>query len=146
MGFQDAPGVVTWRIHLDSAPDLVFDALDTQEGRESFWADSASERNGIIEFRIGSYPNYYARIAARERPSLFALRYFDTDAAFELQPDGKGGTDLTLRATGVPEDSRTEFIAGWVSLLLTMKAAIDHGIDLRNHDPSRSWITGYADN
>jgi hypothetical protein len=29
---------------------------------------------------------------------------------------------------------------------MAMKAAVDHGVDLRNHDPSRSWVTGYADN
>lgn len=144
--FQDTPGEVIWRIHLDSAPEAVFDALDTREGRESFWADSAPEANGMIEFEIGAYPRYDARITARQWPRLFALRYFDTDATFELEPDGTGGTDLTLRATDVPEDARTEFIAGWVSLLLTMKAAVDHGVDLRNHDLDRSWITGYADN
>jgi hypothetical protein len=30
-------------------------------------------------------------------------------------------------------------------VLLALKAAVDHGIDLRNHDPRRTWDRGYAD-
>lgn len=146
MGFQEEAGVVSWRVHFASPPEVVYDALDTAEGRESFWADSAPERDGVIAFRIGPYPLYEAKIQARERPRLFALRYFDTDVTFDLRPDGAGGTDLSLRAINIAENARTEFIAGWVSLLLTMKAAVDHDVDLRNHDPARTWISGYADN
>lgn len=51
-----------------------------------------------------------------------------------------------MLAENVPDETRAEFTAGWVSLLLTMKAAIDHGVDLRNHDPERTWVQGYADN
>jgi hypothetical protein len=29
---------------------------------------------------------------------------------------------------------------------MAMKAAVDHGVDLRNHDGSRAWRAGYADN
>jgi len=37
-------------------------------------------------------------------------------------------------------------LAGWVSVLMALKAAVDHGVDLRNHDPQRTWDQGYADN
>lgn len=146
MTFQADGKVIRWRVHFASSPDAVFDALDTRSGRESFWADSAEEIDGVIAFKIGRYPRYEARIRQRTRPKIFALRYFDTDVTFELEPDGTGGTDLLLRAEDVPEEARVEFIAGWVSLLLTMKAWVDHGVDLRNHDPARTWLDGYADN
>ncbi len=29
---------------------------------------------------------------------------------------------------------------------MAMKAAVDYDVDLRNHDPSQAWGTGYADN
>jgi hypothetical protein len=29
---------------------------------------------------------------------------------------------------------------------MAMKAAVDFGVDLRNHDESRAWNSGYADN
>lgn len=35
--------------------------------------------------------------------------------------------------------------AGWVSVLMAMKAAVDHGVDPRNHDEERPWVRGYAD-
>jgi hypothetical protein len=46
----------------------------------------------------------------------------------------------------IDESIRMEMAAGWVSVLMAMKAAVDHGVDLRNHDASRSWSNGYADN
>ncbi|NNE99562.1 MAG: hypothetical protein HKN25_11135, partial [Pyrinomonadaceae bacterium] len=72
--------------------------------------------------------------------------YFGSNVKFTLDDDGSGGTDLTLRCTGVNKDSREEVIAGWVSVLMAMKAAVDHGVDLRNHDASRTWADGFADN
>ena len=65
---------------------------------------------------------------------------------FRLQADPSGGTDLEMRCHGVPAEDRVEVIAGWVSVLMAMKAAVDFGVDLRNHDPERTWWQGYADN
>ena len=59
--------------------------------------------------------------------------------------DNDGGTDLLLTERGVPAESRVSNHAGWVSVLLALKAAVDHGIDLRNHDPLRTWDRGYVD-
>jgi hypothetical protein len=74
------------------------------------------------------------------------LEYFGARHDFALAPDGKGGTDLTLVATGVEASIREEMLSGWVSVLMAMKAAVDHGVDLRNHDPERTWQQGFADN
>jgi hypothetical protein len=76
----------------------------------------------------------------------FALDYFGSPTLFELTSDGRGGTDLNLLAEDVPASDWHEVHAGWVSVLLTLKAAADFGIDLRNHDPVRSWDQGFADN
>ena len=35
--------------------------------------------------------------------------------------------------------------AGWLNVLFPLKAMLAFGVDLRNHDPSRSWDQGYAD-
>ncbi len=63
-----------------------------------------------------------------------------------LESDGKGGTDLSLLAENVDESVRMEMASGWVSVLMAMKGALDFGIDLRNHDPERTWPRGFADN
>lgn len=146
MSFQGEPGVLRWRVHFASPPEAVFDALATAEGRQSFWADSAAEQDGVITFVIGRYPPYRAAILARDRPRVFSLRYFDTHVLFELEGDGTGGTDLLLTARGIAAEEKSEFTAGWVSVLLNMKAAVDFGVDLRNHDERRTWLEGYADN
>lgn len=80
-------------------------------------------------------------------PYRFAVEYLGGSiATFELAEDGAGGTDLALTDAGVPEKDRIETIAGWLSVLLALKAAVDFSIDLRNHDPRRTWDQGFVDN
>jgi hypothetical protein len=74
------------------------------------------------------------------------LYYGDSIAAFELEEDSQGGTDLTLTDSGVPARHRIEVIAGWVSVLMALKAAVDFGVDLRSHDTERLWDNGYVEN
>lgn len=146
MSFQATPGTILWKMHFASPPETVFDAIATDSGRAAFWAESAVERDGRITFVILNYEPFSGRVLRRERPTLFALEYFGSVVELSLASDGGGGTDLSLVANEVDESIRMEMVAGWVSVLMAMKAAVDHGVDLRNHDPSRSWVTGYADN
>ena len=60
--------------------------------------------------------------------------------------DGNDGTDLTLTDEGVADEYRSEVIAGWGSVLMALKRAVDLGIDLRNNDPERTWDQGYFEN
>ena len=145
-GFQEQPGEVQWRLHFSSPPEAVYQALSTDEGRASYWAERAPERDGAIEFHILNYPVFRGRVLDREPPRRFSLEYFGTLVTFQPEPDGKGGTDLSLLAEVPDESLRMEFASGWVSVLLAMKAAVDFGVDLRNHDGQRSWSQGYADN
>lgn len=130
-----------WRIHLASSPEAVYELLTTDEGRAQFWAESAVERDGAIEFTFPNGMQSRAAVLAAETPTRFAVEYFSSRTTFELEPDGDGGTDLTLSA-----DGDAEVLAGWVSVLLALKAAADFGVDLRNHDPGRTWWQGYCDN
>ncbi len=146
MAFQKEPGAIHWRLHLRAPRNVVFAALATDEGRGRFWAERTEEREGRITFHFMNYPPTTGEILAVEPPALFRVTYFDTVTEFRLDDDGAGGTDLTLHATRVPEAMRQEMIPGWVSVLMAMKAYVDHGIDLRNHDATRSWQDGYCDN
>ena len=146
MSFQTEKGIIRWKMHFVSPRDRVFAALSTNEGRALYWAESAPEVDGQVTFNILGYEPFSGRILKNDAPSLFTLEYFGTIVEFLLGDDGKGGTDLSLVATQVDESIRMEMIAGWVSVLMAMKAAVDHGVDLRNHDTSRTWNDGYADN
>lgn len=145
MAFQPDPGVIRWRMHLASPPQRVYELLATAEGRAAFWAESAEEADGVVSFRFSNGMTDEAEVLEADRPRHYRLRYFDSEVSFDLEPDGAGGTDLTLTNTGFRTEDRTEGVAGWLNVLFPLKAAADHGIDLRNHDPTRTWNLGYAD-
>ena len=147
MSLQDEKGIIKWRMHFSSPPEKVYEALATQEGREKYWAESSPEKEGVVEFHILKFPPFSGEIIEQKPSELFVIEYFGTLTRFELKSDGKGGTDLFLVATGIDDEAeRLDMIPGWVSVLMAMKAAVDFGVDLRNHDIERTWQDGYADN
>ena len=147
MSFQPKPESIEWRLHLQAPPERVFAMLTAAEGRRQFWAESADESSGTIKFRFSDRSELVSRILEHQPPHRFAVEYFGgANVTFECTPDGSGGTDLRLTETGTPPAERNENIAGWVSVLLCLKAAVDHGVDLRNHDPQRTWADGYVEN
>jgi len=147
MSFQEDSNTICWRLHLKSPIDRVYQILSTDAGRASFWAESAIERNGYIHFAFPNGLTWDALIKRANPPHHYEVQYFDnSDAAFALEEDGQGGTDLILTDTGVPTEHRTEVMAGWVSVLMSLKAAVDCEVDLRTHDPERHWDDGYVEN
>jgi hypothetical protein len=139
--------MIRWKLHLTSSPEVVYEKLSTNEGRASFWAESAVEQDKVIHFVFPNQAEWKGRILEINLPYRFKVEYYGGSiTTFALEPDGEGGTDLTLTDQGVPAEDRTEVIAGWVSVLMALKASVDFGIDLRNHDARRTWDQGYAEN
>ncbi len=147
MGFQDDPDRIRWRLHLHAPTQSVHQMLSTNEGRARFWAESAVEADGYIDFRFPNGQTWRAKILDNYPPHRYVIEYFGGSiTTFELSEDAAGGTDLTLTDVGVPFADRAEVIAGWVSVLLALKAAVDFAVDLRNHAQLRSWDDGFVDN
>jgi len=136
---------IVWRIHLRSRPERVFEMLATDDGRARFWAESAVEANGTIEFRFISGVSTMSPIIESTPATRYRLVYFNSDVTFDLSSDGTGGTDLTVTNTGFDPCEYEEIPAGWLNVLLPLKAACDFDIDLRSHDPTRTWNLGYVD-
>jgi uncharacterized protein YndB with AHSA1/START domain len=137
---------IRWKIHLRSSPPVVFDLIATPEGRARFWADSAEEADGSIHFVFRDGARWSSPVLERDPPRRFRLSYFDGSVAtFELAETGGGSTELTLTETGVPRHAFLDNHAGWISVLLNLKAVADFGADLRNGDPARGWGEGYVD-
>jgi hypothetical protein len=107
--------------------------LATDTGRARFWAEAAMEEEGVITWR---FPNGLAdttTVIEHHPPAKFVVEYLGgTTATFELADDGAGGTDLTLSDIGVPKEHLLDVSAGWVSVLLALKAAVDFGVSCRN--------------
>lgn len=147
MTFQDVSNTIHWDLHLKSSPQAVYEKLSTNEGRASFWAESAAEQDGMIYFVFPNQVEWKGKILKNEPPHTFQVKYYGGSiTTIELSPDGSGSTDLTLTDEGVPTEDKTEVIAGWVSVLMALKASVDFGVDLRNHDPKRTWDEGDVEN
>ena len=101
----------------------------------------------MIHFVFPNGAEWKGRILEKNPPHRFRVEYYGGSiTTFELSPDGSGGTNLTLTDAGISAEDRTEVIAGWVSVLMALKASVDFGTDLRNHDPERTWDEGYVEN
>lgn len=146
MTFQEHPDQILWRVHIAAPRAHVYELIATSEGRRQFWAESAIEDNGVIAFVFPDGTSYMSQIIERRPLQVFAIEYFRSIVVFELTETRSGETDVILRNVSVPPDERTEVIAGWVSVLMQLKAAAQFGVDLRNHCPDRSWRTGYVEN
>lgn len=138
-------GPIRWRMHLPVARARAFEALDSSAGRRCFWAEEADEADGVIEFRFVNGYVHRAPILERVPDRRFSVEYLGGIATFELTEDGSGGTDLLLDHQGVAPENWQEVHAGWLNVLFPLKGWLVHGVDLRNHDPERSWDQGYAD-
>ena len=147
VSFQPDPAAIRWRVRLQSPPARVFAFLATDEGRARFWAESAIESDGRVHFRFPNGLQYAGQVLAAEPSRLFQIRYLgDTTTTFELTESRDGGTELTLTDRGNTPEDRMEVTAGWASVLMALKAAVDHDVDLRNHDAARTWDQGYVEN
>ena len=147
MTFQSHQNIIQWKLHLKYSPETVYEVLASDQGRAGFWAESAVEKDGIIHFIFPNQAEWKGKILEAVPSRKFKIEYYGGSiTTFELESDGAVGTDLTLTDQGVPLADRTEVIAGWVSVLLALKASVDFGVDLRTHDANRTWDEGFVEN
>lgn len=137
---------ITWKIYCKSSSDKIFRLLTTPEGRESFWSESAPLIDNQIHFGFPNDEKIISDILSEVRNTEFIITYFGTVVKFELREPNEGGTIVTLINSDVPEHEYIDMKAGWVSVLLNLKSVADFGVDLRNHDPEKTWTQHFADN
>lgn len=135
---------IDWRVHLESPPEAVWRAWTTDEGRERFWAETSSGDEGGFELGFVNGEVLRVELVEARPPDRLVFSYFGgSTVTLDLSPDGEGGCDLRLREEGAPDPVGNH--AGWVSVLLACKASGDVGVDIRSHDPDRSWDQGFVD-
>ena len=138
------PDEIVWRLRLDASPERVFAAWLDPEQHARFWCERSEPmpqgfRQRFIDGTVGE-----CAVLESRPPARLVLRYFGSRIELELARR-EAGTDLTLTATEVAASDWHDMHAGWLNVLLPFKAWIDHGLDLRNHDPARTWRERYVD-
>jgi hypothetical protein len=104
--------------------------IATDEGRERFWCERCDQVGSLVTMAFAEGGSGTVAVCRAEEPRLFEFDYFGYRTTVLLDEDTEGGTKLTLTS----QDRDHETLAGWVSVLLSLKAAADHGVDLRNHE------------
>ena len=135
---------IVWRLRLSATPERVFSAWLTPTDHVKFWSER-SERDAAgfrLHFIDGTIE--LCEVTESVSPSHIGLQYFgaQVDITLERLEDG---TDLTLTARKVPLTEWQDVSAGWLNVLLPFKTWVDFGVDIRSHDPARTWRQGYVD-
>lgn len=135
---------IVWRLHLAADPERVFAAWTSPKDHARFWCERCEETPA--GFRLHFIDGTVETCAVEESspPSHIGFRYFGSRVDIRLERV-ESGTDLTLTAREVPSHEWHEVHAGWLNVLLPFKAWVDFGVDLKNHDASRTWRHGYVD-
>src|SRR5918912_1514130 len=68
--------MIEWRLHLSSLPERVYAYLATDEGRAAFWAESAVEREGVIDFVFPDGTRWSGDVIAADPPERFSVVYY----------------------------------------------------------------------
>lgn len=132
------------KVRLNSPPSVAYERFTTDQGRETFLCES-SQNDGtaaLLQFPNGETTHLVTRASAAN--SRFAFEYFCDPVHVEFWA-ADHGTIVSLTTTVAVADA-ADIRAGWVSVLLALKASVDFGVDLRNHDKAHSWDQGFVDN
>ncbi len=144
--FNPEPGVIRWRVHLKAAPERVYALISTDDGRSRFWVEKTVEKGDVIHWTFKPGVGASMKVFEKSPPRKFAFEFFDDSrVTFDVEPDGKGGTDLTMTNSNLPEKDIPDMTPGWVGILMNLKAVVDHSIDLRNLDSARSGEQGFVE-
>jgi uncharacterized protein YndB with AHSA1/START domain len=137
---------IAYRLHLEAPAERVFALLATDSGRGAFWAERTEQLEQDLVFHFSNGEKLMSRILESSPPHRMSLTYFNGSiVTFDIQ-ELPTGTELQLRETDLSASDERQNRAGWVSVLMNLKAQADHGVDLRNHHPQYTWSEGYVDN
>jgi hypothetical protein len=136
----------SWRVNLSAPRELLFDLLTPDLESDPYRASTIGQfdgENGWIAPEGAHLKNATLDLLPPRR--IVANYAGGGVATLDLTDDGRGGTDLRLTDIGQVAEDRTELVAGWVSMLLALKASVDFSIDLRDHDHRTFWTGAYVE-
>jgi hypothetical protein len=135
---------IVWRLRLAAAPERVFNAWLNPADHAGYWCERSEPLPEGFRLHFIDGTSEDCTVEESTASSHIAYRYFGSRVDIHLRRLGDG-TDLTLTAQNVSAADWLDVQAGWLNVLLPFKAWVDFGIDLRNHDPRRTWRQRYVD-
>jgi hypothetical protein len=73
-----------WRLSLASSPESVFELLDTDVGRERFWALRSRAAEGGFDLEFPGGLKGRVDVVDRQPPTRMGIRYFGSEVEFAL--------------------------------------------------------------
>ena len=122
----------------------VFALLDTDAGRERHWAQRSRVTPDGFELEFAPGVVEHVVVLERVQPTRLLIRYFGSESDLVLTPHDDGCV-LTVTCRCEETAEWMEFLPGWVSWLLVLKAAADFDVDLRSRLPGRTWNELFVD-
>jgi len=143
----------TQRILIKASPEKVFKAwTDQKEIVKWFTVKTELEpkKGGRLYFEWLAGDKLEAKVIRIRRPNLLVFPFGSADEQVEVKiSKEKGGSLVELHQYGMRTTPKYRVSmhlgcqTGWVFFLTNLKCWLEHGIDLRSHDASRSYRQGY---
>jgi uncharacterized protein YndB with AHSA1/START domain len=96
----EAERPIVWRLSLASSPERVFELLDTDAGRERFWADRSHATDDGFELEFPGGLTSGVQVLERTPPTRLVIDYLGSRAELD-----------SLRATAAAASSRSRATA-----------------------------------
>ncbi len=85
MATQPGRSSVHWKVHINKVPEVVFERLSTDRGRESFWVESSTEGDGEVRLIFPDRSTTVLRILSQQPPHVLEVDYFNVHTRFALR-------------------------------------------------------------
>jgi uncharacterized protein YndB with AHSA1/START domain len=137
-------------VKLGADRNRVWQALTTPAGITSWWSERAEIQpsdGGLLRLVFPNRRTLDSKVVQCRPQEMMSFVYFGgTRAQFDVTSIASGtSVSVTDRGFSSQEDY-AETLASWTSALLALKAYLDYGVDLRNHNPSYNWEHDFVDN
>jgi len=142
------------RVFIAAKPEKVFAAW-TNDRLVSKWFTEKTiiepRKGGRLYFEWLAGDKLETKIVAivKNKKFVFPFGPGKVEVAVTFKKDGKG-TICELHQYGMKTDPKSKWnfhrgcIQGWTFFLTNLKAHLEHGLDLRSHDPNRSYRQDYV--
>ena len=141
------------RIEIAAPPEKVYRAWTDGDFLAQWFSVRAAvepKKGGRVYFEWLGGDKLETRVLQARKPSLFRFPFGSHGEEVEVKiRQVPGGSVCELQQTNMKTTPRMKVAmhmgckTGWVFFLTNLKAFLEHGVDLRSHDPQKSYNQNY---